>query len=115
MEHQVELYIKRKFCAAHKLEGYKGPCSQLHGHTFLAEVWLRGPLDPETSMVVDFKAIKNIIDRYDHTNLNELPDFQLLQPTAEAIALRLFMQIPDATKIRVWESSDAYAEVKDAT
>ena len=109
----MELYIKRKFCAAHKLEGYKGKCANLHGHTFLVEVWIKGEIDPKTNMVMDFKEVKDIIDQYDHKYLNELPDFRHFQPTAEAIAVRIYAKLPFSSiaRVRVWESDDCSAEV----
>jgi len=30
----IELKVKSNFAAAHHLNGYKGDCSQTHGHTF---------------------------------------------------------------------------------
>lgn len=110
----MRLYIKRKFAAAHWLPGYEGPCSRLHGHTFLAEVWLEGPVDPESGMVVDFKEAKDIIDRYDHQCLNYLPEFQTSPPTAENIALSLFMRIPRAVRVKIWESDDCVADIGGA-
>lgn len=107
----MKLYIKRKFAAAHWLPGYDGPCRRLHGHTFLVEVWLEGEVDPKTGMLVDFKEVKNIIDRYDHCCLNFLPEFWTTPPTAENIALELFTRIGCATRVKVWESDDCTADV----
>jgi len=107
----MKLYVQRKFCAAHKLVGYQGPCGNLHGHTFLVEVWLNGEVSKETGMVVDFKDVKNAIDQYDHTYLNALPDFLHFQPTAEVIALRLYAKITGVKKVRVWESDDCFAQI----
>ena len=65
------------FEAAHSLPhlpaGHK--CRNLHGHSYVVEVFCSGPLD-ERGFVVDFAeisaAMKPIIGRLDHQNLNEI-------------------------------------------
>ena len=107
----VRLYIKRKIAAAHYLPGYPGACSQMHGHTFEAHIKLEGPVDLGTGMVVDFKKIKNIIDRCDHCILNEVLPKGFLPPTAENLALYFLYEIPLCVSVRVWESESCFAEV----
>jgi len=101
------VYLKHEISAAHWLEGYDGPCVNLHGHTFLIEVWCKGPIQDD-GMVIDFKQIKDILNEYDHRTLNFVMD---VQPTAENFAVLLLSKIPFAIKVRVWESGKAYAEV----
>ena len=36
-----ELDIRREFSAAHQLKGYNGDCSNLHGHNWTVEVFIR--------------------------------------------------------------------------
>lgn len=64
-----------KFDCAHMLSGYKGPCANLHGHTYTLEVEFSSDgLISEGSavgMVVDFNDIKRIVDeeiiaKFDH-------------------------------------------------
>lgn len=96
---------REHFNAAHRL--YKeewtdsknmeifGKCSNpnYHGHNYVIETWVEGPIDPETGYVIDLKALKEIIkrevcDRFDHRNLNlDVPEFKNLIPTAENIAV----------------------------
>lgn len=72
-----------------------GKCSSpnYHGHNYVLEVWIEGPIDPETGFVMDLKGLKDIItheilDRFDHRNLNlDCPEFADLIPTAENIAI----------------------------
>lgn len=72
-----------------------GKCSSpnYHGHNYVLEVWIEGPVDPETGFVMDLKSLKDIItheilERFDHRNLNlDCPEFENLIPTAENIAL----------------------------
>lgn len=106
----MKLYITRNISAAHFLPDYEGACRNLHGHSFRCEVWLEGLVDTMTGMLVDFKQVKDIIDRLDHVCLNDVLPSNFLPPTAENIALYLYDEIPSCVKVRVWESSDCYAE-----
>ena len=70
-----------------------------HGHNYLIEVSVEGSIDPETGMVIDLKELKQImrravIDRVDHTNLNEDVDFLAgVIPTAENLAVAFWREI----------------------
>lgn len=107
----VQLYVKRKFDAAHFLPGHPGKCKNLHGHSWLAEVWVEGEIDTETGMAVDFGEIKEVIDFLDHTTLNEVLPDRFLPPTAENLVLYFLHYIPSAFRVRVWESDNSYAEM----
>jgi len=73
-----------------------------HGHNYALEVSVRGPIDPETGMVIDLKTLKDlmrerVIDRVDHTNLNEDVDFlRDVIPTAENLARAFWQQLAPA-------------------
>ncbi|HXI11931.1 MAG TPA: 6-carboxytetrahydropterin synthase [Thermoanaerobaculia bacterium] len=73
-----------------------------HGHNYIIEVSVRGPMDPETGMVIDLKRLKDIvrqrvIDRVDHKHLNEDVDFlRGVIPTAENLAISFWKQIAPA-------------------
>lgn len=70
-----------------------------HGHNYTLEVSVEGPIDPDTGMVIDLKKLKDImrravIDRVDHTNLNEDVDFlRGVIPTAENLAAAFWTQM----------------------
>jgi 6-pyruvoyltetrahydropterin/6-carboxytetrahydropterin synthase len=60
---------------------------------------------------------KNVIDQLDHKNLNvEVPDFKLLNPTVENIAMVIYNKIrPEISeelelKITLYETPRNYAE-----
>lgn len=65
-----------RFEGAHALPGYDGRCRNLHGHSYLMYVTIKGePLNgtpsPKEGMVIDFKQLKAIvneyiIDKFDH-------------------------------------------------
>jgi 6-pyruvoyltetrahydropterin/6-carboxytetrahydropterin synthase len=73
-----------------------------HGHNYVITVSVKGKIDPETGMVIDLKKLKDIvrsrvIDRVDHTNLNE--DVEFLRgviPTAENLARSFWDQLAPA-------------------
>jgi 6-pyruvoyltetrahydropterin/6-carboxytetrahydropterin synthase len=73
-----------------------------HGHNYVVEVSVKGTIDPETGMVIDLKELKDImrkrvIDRVDHTNLNEDVEFlRGIVPTAENIARAFWQQLAPA-------------------
>ncbi len=85
-----------------------------HGHNYTLEVSVRGAIDPETGMVIDLKRLKDImrervIDRVDHTNLNE--DVAFLKdviPTAENLARCFWQQLAGA--IPVGELYEVYLQ-----
>ena len=66
-----------------------------HGHNYIIEVLIAGPVQPETGMVinlVDLDAIvrKQILDRFDHANLNLDPLFASQVPTTENLCREVF-------------------------
>jgi 6-pyruvoyltetrahydropterin/6-carboxytetrahydropterin synthase len=73
-----------------------------HGHNYAIEVSVKGKIDPETGMVIDLKKLKDImrervVDRVDHTNLNEDVDFlRGVIPTAENLACAFWQQLAPA-------------------
>lgn len=107
----LTIYRKAHFNAAHRL--YKeewsdaknlevfGKCSNpnYHGHNYELEVGLSGTIDPETGFLIDLKKLKDIIreeveDPFDHKNLNlEVPEFKLLNPTVENIAIVIWNKL----------------------
>lgn len=116
MAQQFILKTLLDFASAHRLLGYPGDCSNLHGHNWKIEVQVKGSKLNEIGMVIDFKAIKRIakdvIAELDHTYLNDHPNFQKTNPTAENIAAYIYTEIekrietPEVTmhSLTVWEN-----------
>ena len=98
-----ELDIFRDFSAAHRLVGYNGLCSALHGHNWTVQVFIRAKQLDGIGIAADFTVIKReltaILADYDHKYLNELPDFQGVNPTSENIARILFERLDRAVRI----------------
>lgn len=66
-----------------------------HGHNYIIEVLARGPIDPGTGMVVnlvdlDLAVETKVIDRFDHTNLNNDPMFANRVPTTENLCRAVY-------------------------
>lgn len=114
----VTISKKFDFDAAHFLpnlpDGHK--CKRLHGHTYLAELILRGEPD-ERGFVVDYAEIaaawKPVEALLDHRLLNDIegletPSTEVLAPF---IARMLLDSLPLLHAVRVYESSTTYCEV----
>lgn len=105
---QNKLHVQHFFDAAHQLTDSDDlvtkACANLHGHTYAVQVDAEVDELNGAGMVVDFKAIKNIIDTFDHKYINNVLDtlgWADTQPTAENIAYVLFNLISNRLKIKV--------------
>ena len=66
-----------------------------HGHNYIVEVMVGGPVAADTGMVVnlvDLDAVvrAQVLDRFDHTNLNLDPLFTSAVPTTENLCRAVF-------------------------
>lgn len=114
-----EIRVLAEFSAAHSLRGYKGRCEELHGHNWKVEVLVSAGKLNKLGMVVDFKELKDeldrIISRLDHRHLNNLSFFKKVNPTSENIAKYIFDALTErrlpftADKLTVWESDSCSA------
>lgn len=104
------MYIKRRetFCAAHRLfrpdwsseQNWEvfGKCSHAnyHGHNYVLWIAVKGEVDPETGMVMNFTELKRIIkseitEVLDHKNLNvDIPWLEGKMTTAEVLAQEIW-------------------------
>jgi 6-pyruvoyltetrahydropterin/6-carboxytetrahydropterin synthase len=92
-----------------------------HGHNYTLDVTVRGPIDPQTGMVIDLgelKAIVNatVIERFDHADLNADALFRERIPTTENIAIAVWELLapklgPDRlARVRVWEDPTLFVD-----
>lgn len=98
--------------AAHRLPhvpaGHK--CARLHGHSFVIEIAVNGPLDPVLGWVMDFADIKAafrpVFEALDHRYLNDIPGLE--NPTSENLAVwvwdRLVSALPQLSEVMVAET-----------
>ncbi|MDR3737014.1 MAG: 6-carboxytetrahydropterin synthase [Acidobacteriaceae bacterium] len=66
-----------------------------HGHNYVIEVLVGGPVDAATGMVIDLveldEAVRtNVLKRFDHMNLNHDPLFAQDVPTTENLCRGIF-------------------------
>lgn len=94
----ITLTINHFFDAAHQLTNSEHlvskQCARLHGHTYLAKITITPkvvlvPLEEDGGMIVDFTAIKNIVNELDHRFINDVFTENVFpyESTAENIAL----------------------------
>jgi 6-pyruvoyltetrahydropterin/6-carboxytetrahydropterin synthase len=80
-----------------------GACAwkNFHGHTYVCDITITGPIDPKTGFVVDLGLLDRILkeqvkDRFDHRNINldvaEFADGKLV-PTGENLARFIFERV----------------------
>ena len=114
-----QVRVRRHFDAAHALRGYKGKCEAMHGHRYEVVVCLEADELDDTGLAYDFTALKAvlepIIQRFDHTLLNEAPPFDKINPSSENIARVIYDELlrciegARLSAVEVWESPDAWA------
>jgi 6-pyruvoyltetrahydropterin/6-carboxytetrahydropterin synthase len=116
----VQIRKTFRFEAAHVLPFHSGKCSRMHGHSYVLEVAVRGPLQgegPARGMIVDFDEIKavvraQIVDVLDHATLNDFIE----NPTAELIAhwiwKRLDTTLTALDELVLWETTNSCAVLR---
>ncbi len=92
-----KLSVTDTFSAAHRLCGYQGACSNLHGHNWTVRVSLEADTLDGIGMAMDFGVIKaslgKILEELDHAYLNDLPACQKCNPTSEHLARYIFERL----------------------
>ena len=116
-----EIKIQSGFSAAHNLRNYRGKCESLHGHNWKVEaVFAYKSLD-NAGMAVDFKDAKillgDVLEKFDHSYLNELDCFKKLNPTSENMAKLIYDNIKKRNEkiesISVWENDTSCATYRE--
>lgn len=140
MKPKVRISKKFTFEAAHALDGYSGLCKNIHGHSYHFSITLMGevidnPLQSSHGMVMDFKALKAIVNQevihqFDHALIlhkgskyvdlgtkNEKTILVNYQPTCENMIIdfveRIQTKLPQGiTLIKAYlqETSTSYCE-----
>jgi 6-pyruvoyltetrahydropterin/6-carboxytetrahydropterin synthase len=113
-----QVRVKRHFDAAHALRGYEGKCEATHGHRYQVVVCLETEALDDKGLAYDFTLLKRaldpIIERLDHTYLNEVPPFHEMNPSSENIARFFYEELGGSVEgvclssVEVWESPDAW-------
>jgi len=117
-----QLMVRRDFVAQHYLTVPNcGPENEWHSHHFEVEVLLEGTELTDDGYLVDIvdveEALDEFVERYRDTTLNDLPEFEGLNPSIEHFS-RLFCtslrdQLNttslDSLTVKIWEDESAWA------
>lgn len=108
-----ELGKQFRFEAAHTLERRVDvePSRRIHGHSYRAEVVVRGRPDPVSGMVIDLglfeRALEGVRDGLDHRFLDEVADLGpgTLENLCAWIWRRLASDLPGLFRVSVYRDS----------
>jgi 6-pyruvoyltetrahydropterin/6-carboxytetrahydropterin synthase len=130
----VTVTRRLRFNAAHRVHNSSlsddenaalfGKCNHpnWHGHNYVLEVSVTGPIDPRSGYVVDLGHLKRVveekvIEQLDHRNLNlDVPFLTGTNPTSENIVVACWREIAPLvapatlTRLRLWETENNYVE-----
>jgi len=93
-----------------------------HGHNYVLEVTVEGPIDDRTGYVIDLGLLKaivqrEVIDDVDHHNMNVDVEFMRgVNPTAENIVVACWHVLQPHVapgrlyRLRLWETENNYVE-----
>ena len=118
--------VQAHYDSAHYLRNYRGKCERLHGHRYVVELALATEELDQSGLAFDFVEVKRhlreVADRLDHQNLNELPPFTEIEPTAENQARYFYdemkRRLPERMRdavlyVRVWETPTQWAQYSE--
>jgi len=111
-----QISVEQHFDAAHFLRGYQGKCEALHGHRFRVALKIKAFRVNDIGIAYDFVELKqhlgDILTRFDHTCLNDVPPFDKINPSSENIASSIYNELKpklagvpvSLSCVEVWES-----------
>ena len=113
-----EISVEKHFEAAHYLRGYQGKCENVHGHRYRIVVNVRADKLNDIGLAYDFTDLKRhlngILERFDHTCLNDIVPFDKINPSAENIASTIYNELKEKlsadpvtlTAVEAWETPE---------
>jgi 6-pyruvoyltetrahydropterin/6-carboxytetrahydropterin synthase len=118
--------VQAHYDSAHFLRHYHGKCERMHGHRYVVELALAANELDEAGIAFDFvdikKHLRDLAERLDHENLNELPPFTELEPSAENQARYFYDEMKRRLPprmgaavlyVKVWETPNQFALYSD--
>ena len=125
---RIHLTRRYRFAASHRLHSAQldeeenkrvyGKCNNPygHGHNYVVEVAVSGPVDPATGMIANLTDLDafvelEVIEPFDHKYLNEeISEFRERVPTTENICIEIFKRLREfprakLERVRVEETS----------
>ena len=99
---RFELNKDMHFSAAHYIPSENaGKCQVMHGHTYYLNITIGGNELDSIGFLIDFKELKTLIhDKYDHSVLNDHPEFKEHFPTTERLAEQIGIAIQNVLQTR---------------
>jgi 6-pyruvoyltetrahydropterin/6-carboxytetrahydropterin synthase len=118
--------VQAHYDSAHYLRNYKGKCERLHGHRYVVEIALATEQLDRAGLAFDFvdikKYLRELADHLDHNNLNDLPPFDTVEPSAENQARYFYdemkRRLPPVMSeallyVKVWETPTQWAQYSE--
>jgi 6-pyruvoyltetrahydropterin/6-carboxytetrahydropterin synthase len=118
--------VRAHYDSAHFLRSYKGKCENLHGHRYEVEAALAFDSLGEGGMAYDFTDAKlhlrAVANELDHRNINDVPPFTEIEPSAENQARWIFERLrarlgaelgAHLAYVRVWETPNQWAQYSE--
>ena len=108
---KISLTRRYRFAASHRLHSAKlsegenqrlyGKCNNPygHGHNYVVEVTMVGPVDAATGMITNLGELdpfvqREVIEAFDYKYLNEeVPAFQAVVPTTENVCREIYRRL----------------------
>lgn len=107
------------FDSSHFLDEYDGKCSNLHGGRYELWVYVKGAINPDTGMVLDYGYMKTILDKYivnefDHHCLNYTSSSLGWRSTTELLCMYIWKVLieffPGLSKLELNETEGSKCE-----
>jgi 6-pyruvoyltetrahydropterin/6-carboxytetrahydropterin synthase len=116
---KIELGRRYRFAASHRLHSEKlsaeensrvyGKCNNPygHGHNYVVEISVSGPVDPATGMIANLADLdgfveREVIEAFDHHSLNEeVPAFRAKVPTTENVCIEIYERLKHFPKAKL--------------
>jgi 6-pyruvoyltetrahydropterin/6-carboxytetrahydropterin synthase len=138
----IRVTRRYRFSASHRLhtpslddaenQALYGKCNNPfgHGHNYVVDVSVRGPVDPQTGRAVNTETMDRLVQRlaveaFDRRNLNsEIPEFGDLVPTTENLGREIHRRLsaewqrvfpgglPALEKVRIAETERNIFEIE---
>jgi 6-pyruvoyltetrahydropterin/6-carboxytetrahydropterin synthase len=108
---KISLTRRYRFAASHRLHSPElseeenqrvyGKCNNPygHGHNYVVEVTMGGPVDPVTGMITNLGELdpfvqREVIEAFDYKNLNEdVAEFRSVVPTTENVSKEIYRRL----------------------
>lgn len=93
-----------------------------HGHNYVLEVSVRGPVNETTGYVIDLGQLRDVVERVvinqtDHRNFNiDVPYMAGINPTTENVVVQMWRVLFPAVaparliRLRLWETENNYVD-----